>query len=92
MGTTRDIAKGPTNSYWGSLLNKFLDGGPYEDFKFYDISCFNEDAAFKCAKQFREFRKRYMLPIDIFKMGDTVRVMHLERPGADLITICEDNY
>lgn len=90
-GQRRYIKQGPSNSYWGRKLNKFLDGGVYEDFKYMDVICDDSYQAKRCVDQFREFRENYDLPIDIFKIGTTARVMHLKRTGSDLAIIPQDD-
>jgi len=88
----RDLNKGPGNSYWGTQLKKFLDGGEYESFKMMDLNCFNDDESLLCARAFRDFRKNYLLPIDIFRIGKFVRVVHLKRSAeGDLITVAIDD-
>lgn len=77
----RDLSKGPTNSYWGSRLNRFLNGEDYADVKWWLLSCTDDTEARNATIAFRAFKKHYDLPIDISKDGNAVRVIHEIREG-----------
>lgn len=78
----------PYRAYWTKWIYDFIDG-PYDSYKVLDIICDDDERAHGGSMQLRACSRAHKYPLDVFKMGNIVRIFHLTRDSDEIMSIPE---